>query len=140
MTDSLTPQQRSYCMSQVKGKNTELELRLRKAVWRAGLRYRLASKNVVGKPDFVFPSAKVAVFVDGCFWHACPQHLQQPQANYGFWDAKLKKNIARDETVNRQLEEAGWRVLRFWEHELDYSVDGCVARIKAALDSRKRTR
>lgn len=136
MADPLTPQQRSYCMSQVKGKNTKPELHLRKAVWGAGLRYRLATGKMAGKPDFIFPSAKVAVFVDGCFWHSCPQHLQQPQTNYGFWEAKLKKTIARDETVTRKLQEAGWLVLRFWEHELDYSIEGCVARIRAALDLR----
>jgi DNA mismatch endonuclease (patch repair protein) len=70
------------------------------------------------RPDFVFPRLKLAVFVDGCFWHGWPQHATQPKANAGFWRKKLAGNRTRDRLVNRTLRVEGWRVLRIWEHEL----------------------
>lgn len=116
-TDVLTPSQRSYCMSQIKGRDTKPEILLREALWAMGLRYRLKSK-VTGKPDLVFAGAKVAVFVDGCQWHCCPEHWVRPKSNTDFWDGKFKKNQNRDIAVNRLLVEQGWTVLRFWEHEV----------------------
>ncbi|MEO5959073.1 MAG: DNA mismatch repair protein Vsr [Opitutaceae bacterium] len=71
-----------------------------------------------GKPDFVFPTAKLAIFVDGCFWHGCPRHGTSPKANAGFWLAKLTGSKARDRRVNRLLRTKGWNVLRIWEHAL----------------------
>ncbi len=70
------------------------------------------------KPDFVFPARKLAVFVDGCFWHGCPLHATQPKQNAEFWRTKIARNQARDRLVTRTLRRAGWRVLRLWEHEL----------------------
>jgi DNA mismatch endonuclease (patch repair protein) len=70
------------------------------------------------RPDFVFPKLRLAVFVDGCFWHACPVHATQPRNNAAFWRRKLAANTARDRAVNRALRASGWRVLRLWEHEL----------------------
>ena len=71
-----------------------------------------------GKPDFVFPMLRLAVFVDGCFWHGCPLHATQPKSNSAFWETKLARNQARDRYVTRALRAQGWRVLRVWEHEL----------------------
>lgn len=71
-----------------------------------------------GKPDFVFPKRKIVVFVDGCFWHGCPLHGTIPKTNQAFWDKKLTRNIERDKEVNKILSEKGWRVIRFWQHEL----------------------
>jgi len=76
------------------------------------------------RPDFVFPRLKLAVFVDGCFWHACPQHATKPQGNASFWRKKLAGNRRRDALVTRRLRRAGWRVLRIWEHELKARVIG----------------
>lgn len=134
MTDDLTPEQRRRCMSRVKNRNTEPELRLRRALWAAGLRYRLRYK-LQGKPDLVFVSHRLAVFVDGCFWHGCPEHATQPKANGGFWREKLAENVQRDRRVNAALEVASWRVLRFWEHEVERDVDQAVQRIIQALKS-----
>ncbi|MEQ0770897.1 DNA mismatch endonuclease Vsr [Paraburkholderia tropica] len=132
MTDVLTPEQRKRCMSRVKNRNTDIELTLRKMLWSAGLRYRLNVK-LPGKPDIVFVSHKLAVFVDGCYWHGCPEHGQMPETNAQFWREKITKNIARDNTVTSILRANGWRVLRFWQHEIKRDPAGCVLRVKSSL-------
>ena len=71
-----------------------------------------------GKPDFVFRRERLAVFVDGCFWHGCPRHLRMPASNVVYWNAKIARNMARDRRVNAELRRAGWRVVRLWEHAL----------------------
>ena len=97
-------------------KDTELKLM---AVFRLhGVTGWRRKTPVFGKPDFVFPKLKLAVFVDGCFWHGCPIHATQPKTNAEFWQTKIFKNQARDLVVTRTLRRAGWRVMRIWEHEL----------------------
>lgn len=132
MTDVLTPAQRSRCMSRVKSEDTKPELRLRSALWAAGLRYRLRYK-LPGKPDVVFPSARLAVFVDGCFWHSCPLHATRPKTNASFWASKLRENVERDDRVNAKLRENGWRVLRLWQHEVTSNLGEAVAKVRALL-------
>lgn len=117
MTDVLTPQQRSFCMSHNKGRDTEPEIRLRKELWKRGLRYRVCAL-LPGRPDIVFPRARIAVFVDGCFWHGCPKHGVMPKNNAGFWAKKITRTKERDRQNESQLRMAGWQVLRFWEHEI----------------------
>ena len=117
MTDILSPQERSERMSRVKGRDTKPEIMFRKALWREGLRYRLCYK-VFGRPDIVFPGPKVAVFVDGCFWHGCPEHYRAPKTRTDWWENKISENKKRDLEVTRYLEDNGWKVLRFWTHDL----------------------
>src|SRR5215472_4557240 len=105
--DVLTREQRSYCMSRIRGRDTSPELLLRKQCWALGLRYRTTSR-LIGKPDMVFGRQRVAVFVDGCFWHGCPQHYQAPMASHEFWRSKLEKNRRRDVVVNDSLAAEGW--------------------------------
>ena len=105
-------------MSQIKGRNTKPELLLRAALWKIGARYRLKSK-LIGKPDLVFPGSQIAVFVDGCQWHCCPEHFVRPKSNTEFWDRKFDSNRRRDITVNRLLKFRRWTVLRFWEHDVE---------------------
>ncbi|MFE2127569.1 very short patch repair endonuclease [Streptomyces amritsarensis] len=116
-------------MSRQARRNTGPELAVRKLLHAAGLRYRLQVK-VPTMPrrtiDIAFPGAKVAVFLDGCFWHGCPEHATQPKANAQWWREKLDKNMARDRETSELLAAAGWTVLRFWEHETAESV---VARV-----------
>lgn len=131
-TDVLTPEQRRHCMSRVRDRDTKPELRLRKALWKAGLRYRLRSR-LPGKPDLVFSSRRVAVFMDSCFFHGCPVHGTRPKKNAAFWADKLEGNIRRDRQVNDQLRELGWTILRIWEHELRGSMDEVVARVRRVL-------
>ena len=119
MADIWTQAKRSAVMSLIKGRgNKATELRLigifkvhRIKGWRRHW-------PLEGKPDFVFPKLKLAVFVDGCFWHGCPLHATQPKSNSAFWDTKLARNRARDRFVTCALRAQGWKVLRIWEHEL----------------------
>lgn len=129
MVDIMTPKQRSHCMSQVRGKNTKPEMMLRKVLWQKGLRYRLHYK-LPGKPDIAFVAARIAVFVDGCFWHGCPQHGAIPETNRQSWETKIQGNIDRDKRVNNELESSGWKVLRFWEHEIKKDLNHVVSCIE----------
>jgi DNA mismatch endonuclease, patch repair protein len=103
-------------MSAIRSKNTAPEVAIRKVLWAKGLRYNIHYGKE--KIDIAFPSKKVAVFVDGCFWHGCPIHSHLPKSNEKYWLPKLKKNIERDKEMTIKLETDGWKVLRFWEHEL----------------------
>jgi DNA mismatch endonuclease (patch repair protein) len=108
-------------MSRIRSRNTKPEVALRREVFARGLRYRTSLK-LHGKPDIVLTRAKIAVFVDGCFWHGCPEHGTRPKSNIQYWGPKLDRNRARDAQVTAQLEDAGWYVMRIWHHEI---VTGC---------------
>jgi DNA mismatch endonuclease (patch repair protein) len=92
------------------------------------------NQSLPGKPDFLFRRERLALFVDGCFWHGCRLHLRMPQNNRGYWQPKIAGNVARDRATNRVLANAGWRVLRVWEHSLR-KPDWIAARIKSALNA-----
>ena len=98
-----------------------------------GLRYRLSFRVSGVRPDLVFVGARLAVFVDGCFWHGCPQHSTRPKNNRDFWELKLRRNRERDAENTLRLEAEGWKVLRFWEHEIEASPADCAQRIAAIL-------
>lgn len=97
--------------------NSRPELALRSELHRRGLRFRLHVRSLPGSPDIVLPSVRVAVFVDGCFWHGCPVHHRRPMRNGDWWQAKIVGNRRRDARVARQLRAMGWSVVRVWEHE-----------------------
>ena len=119
MGDVFTPAQRSQVMSRIRSRgNKATELALASLFRRHGLTGWRRHQPVFGKPDFVFPKLRLAVFVDGCFWHGCPIHATKPRNNAAFWRKKLAANRARDRKVNRTLRAAGWRVVRLWEHDL----------------------
>ncbi len=103
-----------------RGRDTGPELALRRALHARGLRYRVDHPLPFDRrrrADILFTRAKVAVFIDGCFWHGCPEHGTMPRTNSAFWSAKIARNRSRDADTNARLQEAGWLVLRFWEHE-----------------------
>ena len=107
-------------MSRQRSHDTSPERALRSLLHRRGLRYRLHRRPVPSlrrQADLVFPGPQVAVFVDGCFWHCCPDHATSPKANGAWWAAKLARNVERDRDTDQRLAEAGWRVVRVWEHE-----------------------
>lgn len=105
-------------MSMIKGRDTKPEVFLRKLLSEKGIRgYRLYY-NLLGKPDIVFPKNRIAIFIDGCFWHKCPKCFIKPETNRKFWNKKIDSNVKRDEIVNTELKEEGWEVIRIWEHEL----------------------
>ena len=127
---------RSEQMARISGRNTRPEVLLRRLLWRAGMRYRLFGTTHVGRPDIVFRSKRVAVFVDGCQWHGCPQHYVRPRSNCDFWMAKLAANVARDRRQTIELERSGWRVVRVWEHDLFERPNVAVACVRRALTLR----
>jgi DNA mismatch endonuclease (patch repair protein) len=114
-------------------RDTAAELAIRRELWRRGLRYRVDVAPTSGlrrRADIVFTRARVAVYVDGCFWHRCPIHGTMPKANHEWWRAKLDGNVERDRDTDRSLADAGWLVIRIWEHE--DPVDA-ASRIEAAV-------
>jgi DNA mismatch endonuclease, patch repair protein len=107
-------------MQATRRRDTAPELALRRELHRRGLRYRVDAPPIHGlrrRADILFTRRRLAVFVDGCFFHGCPQHATQPKINFDFWRAKIERNQARDADTNLRLEQAGWSVLRVWEHE-----------------------
>jgi DNA mismatch endonuclease, patch repair protein len=134
MTDNLTREQRSRTMSRIRARgNRQTELELANCFRRASIRGWRRHLNLPGRPDFSFPKDRLAIFVDGCFWHSCPRHSNMPATNREYWENKLAANKARDRLVNCMLRERGWRVVRIWEHELQEHPLKCVAKIQSAL-------
>jgi DNA mismatch endonuclease (patch repair protein) len=120
-------------MGRVRQRDTAPEVRLRKALWAAGMRgWRVHVKGVPGTPDLAWRSARLAVFVDGAFWHGHPDYYWGQSG--AFWNEKIERNRERDRRVDRELREQGWRVLRLWDFEVEKSVEDCVARVKRALE------
>ncbi|MFL1484735.1 very short patch repair endonuclease [Marinobacter sp. LN3S78] len=118
--DIFSPEKRSSVMSRVQGKNTKPELAVRRFLHRRGLRYRLHRKDLPGKPDIVFPSRRVVVFVHGCFWHQHPRcrKAKLPASHTDFWSKKLSSNTLRDLKVEDALRDSGWRPIVVWECEI----------------------
>ena len=118
-------------------RDTKPELVIRRELHRRGFRFRLdvrVSKSIRSKPDIVFNGAKVAVFVDGCFWHGCPDHGTFPKNNREWWAQKLEANVKRDERTTAALEHEGWKIIRLWEHEpVNHAADR-VAADRVAVD------
>jgi DNA mismatch endonuclease (patch repair protein) len=123
-------------MERTRRRDTAPELALRSSLHRRGLRFRVDKPVLAGsrrRADIVFPRPQVAVFVDGCFWHGCPEHGTMPKANRRFWEEKLAANRSRDRSTDEQLVEAGWKVMRFWEH---VDPQAAAAEIAAELSRR----
>lgn len=122
-------------MSEQRTIGTTPELALRKVLFAMGMRYRVGYK-VPGMPrrsiDIAFPGPKVAVFIDGCFWHGCPEHCIPPKNNADWWKAKLERNVARDKETTEHLQQSGWTVVRLWEH---LPVAEAAVRVRAAVTS-----
>lgn len=124
-------------MAAVARRNTTPEIVLRRALHSCGLRFRLpASGTLPGSPDLAFVSSRVAVFVDGCFWHGCPLHGTRPKTNARFWADKIERNKLRDADVDRRLKELGWQSIRVWEHEILSDPSNATIRIWAVVRSR----
>ena len=124
-------------MSRIKGKDTGLEMRVRSALHKQGFRFRKHVNELPGKPDVVFISPKVAVFIDGDFWHGYRfQSWEQKVSN--FWKKKITKNRDRDAKNHRMLHEMGWKVVRLWQHEIDGDFEGTIARIISAVSEAQK--
>lgn len=137
--DVLSSEQRSTLMRSIRSKDSALELRLRSALWRAGLRYRKHYRKAPGTPDVAFVGKKVAVFCDSEFWHGYDwAHRKDDfKSNRDFWHAKIERNMERDRRVDEQLQSEGWLVLRLWGRQIERDVESCVASVREALASRE---
>ena len=137
--DKLTLEQRKKCMQSNKSTGTKPELVLAKAMWALGLRYRKNSGSSCGKPDFSFKKYKVAVFVDGEFWHGkdWEQKKAEIKGNREFWIAKIERNIQRDIEVTGRLKAEGWTVLRFWSNDVVKDTTSCAEKVKEIIRARR---
>jgi DNA mismatch endonuclease (patch repair protein) len=136
MADVFTKAKRSAVMSRIRGRgNKDTELALITLLRRHHITGWRRNQKVFGKPDFLFRRNRLALFVDGCFWHGCLKHCKIPADNRGFWKKKFAANKARDRRVNRELRKLGWRVVRIWEHDLAKRGEACVRKIQTATNS-----
>ena len=138
MPDNLTRAQRSYCMSRIKGRDTGLEKLVRSELHMRGLRFFKHVKELPGRPDIVFSRMRVAVFIDGDFWHG----YRLPAWENGlseFWKEKIRKNKDRDRKNFNKLREMGWSVIRLWQHQVERNLPGCVEQIISAVTNRRMT-
>jgi len=137
MADVHSKETRSYNMSRIRGKNTKPELLLRKALWAAGVRFRIHDKSLPGKPDIVIKKYRLAIFVDGEFWHgydwANSQHIIK--SNRDFWLPKIESNIARDKKNDEALVAMGYTVFRFWEKDVQNNLSRCVNQVQLFIES-----
>jgi len=125
MADIFSKKKRSKIMRAVKNKDSGIEIDFRKKIWKEGFRYRKNWLKYYGKPDLVFKNRKVVIFIDSCFWHGCDRHGSIPSIHKNFWIKKLVRNKERDREVNIYYKKIGWRVLRFWEHDLKKNPGKC---------------
>lgn len=129
-------EQRSYTMSRIKCKDTKPEIMLRKALWHRGIRYRKNYTRLPGTPDIALTRQKIAIFVDGDFWHARGHHNnpgEQVRSNREYWQKHLSRNVERDKEVNDALTEEGWVVLRFWESDIRRSLNDCLKQVEGYI-------
>lgn len=134
-------EQRRRNMQAVKSTGSQIEVALAKALFRRGYRYRKNDKTVYGKPDLTFKKIKLAIFIDGEFWHGKDWAIKKydHKSNQDFWYNKIERNIERDLEVNNYLESTGWNVLRFWGKEIEKNIDICVMKCeKAILEQREK--
>lgn len=140
MSDVFTKAKRSEVMSRIRGKgNRDTELALARLLRTERITGWRRHYPILGKPDFAFPKAHVAVFVDGCFWHQCPRCSNLPANNRAFWERKLSANVNRDRLVTRGLRSQGWTVVRIWEHSLRDST-AALRRVRSALRAAETSR
>lgn len=133
--DNLTSIQRSKIMRAIRSTNTKDEVRLAKALWHLGYRYRKNNRKVFGAPDLTFKKLKIAIFVDSEFFHGKDWETQKNRfkSNVGFWQKKIERNMQRDIEVNNHLIGKGWTVLRFWSTEIQNNLENCIAKIQVEI-------
>ncbi len=137
MADNLTPEQRRKNMQHIKNKDTKIEVKLRKALWERGFRYRKNYCALPGKPDIVFTKYKVAIFCDSEFFHAKDWEVLKPRLeksqNSEYWVKKISRNMERDDEINKQLLFQGWTVIRFWGKDILKNTEECIKVIEETL-------
>lgn len=136
-TDRLTPEQRRKNMQHIRSKDTKIEILLRKALWKKGIRYRKNYKEIPGRPDIAITKYKIAIFCDGDFFHGKDWEILRPRlekgSNSDFWINKISQNRERDDLINKELLFQGWTVIRFWETDIKKNINECVQAITEAI-------
>ena len=137
MADLLTKEKRSWNMSRIKGKDTKIEVKVRKYLFSKGFRYRKNVATLPGKPDIVLPKYKTAIFVHGCYWHRHPgcKYAYMPKTNVEFWKKKFSENIANDEKNRLKLEASGWTVITLWECDIKRDFESTMDNLLYQLSS-----
>lgn len=123
-------------MGAVKSKDTKMEISFRKELWKNGLRYRKNSLKHFGKPDVVFKKYKIVIFLDSCFWHGCKKHGTIPATRRDFWIKKIVRNKERDKEVNQHYKKIGWKVFRFWEHDIEKNLENSINKVVCFFNER----
>ena len=132
--DDMTPEQRRRNMQHIRSKDTKIEIKLRKALWYAGIRYRKNYLKLPGKPDIAITRYKIAIFCDSSFWHGRDfETKKKPATNAEYWDKKIRRNMERDREVEQELQSMGWTVLRFWDKDIEKSVEDCIKAVKETI-------
>jgi DNA mismatch endonuclease (patch repair protein) len=131
----VTTKQRSKIMSKIRGKNSVPEMLLRRALWAKNIRFRIHRKDLPGRPDIVIEKYKLAIFVDGDFWHGYEWEKRKPKTNESFWIPKIERNMQRDRFANLALEEMGYTVMRFWEHDVEKNLKACVNQVELYVEA-----
>lgn len=137
-----TTRQRSKTMAKIKGKNTKPEMMLRRALWAKNLRFRIHDKELAGKPDIIIKKYKLVIFVDGEFWHGYQwdKTKSQIKTNRAFWIPKIERNMQKDRSADRQLQDLGYTVFRFWADDVRKSLEACVNQVMLYIESAKEIR
>lgn len=118
-------------MSRIRSENTNAEKLLRDSIKGTFLRYQ---PKTFGKPDFGLTNKKIAIFVDGCFWHKCPKCFRKPKSNTNYWRPKINNNAQRDKKITRKLKSNGWKVIRIWEHQIYLNLQKCETKVRAIVE------
>ncbi len=136
MADRITPEKRSWNMSQIRGKDTAIEVRVRKYLFGLGYRYRKNDKRLPGKPDIVLPKYRTVIFIHGCFWHRHPgcKDATTPKTRTDFWMEKFSRNVENDRKHKEQLEADGWKIITLWECEINKDFDNTMNRLVTSLN------
>ena len=135
MPDTVSKKKRSEIMSKVRSRDSRIEVDFRKAIWRAGFKYRKNPTKYFGKPDLVLKKYKTVIFIDSCFWHGCKKHCRIPTARRKYWTEKIARNMERDKEVSKHYKKQGWKIFRIWEHKIkSYQNATLVSEIVKKLD------
>ena len=137
--DVFSKEKRSQIMARIRNRgNKTTEWAIRSRLIKKGIKgWRCHFKDIPGNPDFSFPDLFIAIFLDGCYWHGCPKCKKIPATHKKFWREKISKNVLRDKRNSRNLKKIGWRVIRFWEHEIKKVPEECLKKIIKAINSKR---
>lgn len=136
--DNVSRVKRSDIMSRIRDRDSKIEVTFRKALWQLGYRYLKNPSGYFGKPDILLKSRKTVIFIDSCFWHGCRLHCRMPSSRQEYWKQKIARNRKRDRKVTKYYEQNGWRVYRYWEHDLNSNFTKLISIWKTRRTKEKR--